>query len=437
MWTQAGMIAAGTPDSRNRAIDFLRAISLCVVTLGHWLIAAPYMSEGQASFGHLLTEVEWTRYLTWLLQVMPIFFFVGGWSNATTWVAARNSSVPFAAWLHMRVRRLLVPVLVLLIFWVGVAVVATFSGLHPAALEIASQTALLPVWFLAIYLLVVALVPLTYSAWRRWGMATIWLPIALASFVDVLFFGTSWTLFGWSNYLFVWGAVHQLGYAWKDKRLSTAKLQALCAGGGGLALIVLLKLIDGPWPISLVGVPGEVVSNTTPPHIPLLALAAFQFGIIRLCEAPLNRWLAKPFPWTATVMLGASAMTLYLWHSTSMMFLIGGAFWAGGIGLTWETGTLAWWGSRLLWIPSFFVMFLPFLAIFGKFERPAPAGVLPPSVFRQVLGLLFICGGLAFLARGGVTGTGFLGVPGLHLSLAFVGIWMATATDGPFSGNSR
>ena len=187
MWAQAGRIAAGTPDSRNRAIDFLRAISLCVVTLGHWLIAAPHMSGGQASFGHLLTEVEWTRYLTWLLQVMPVFFFVGGWSNATTWVAAKNNSVPFAAWLHMRVRRLLIPVLVLLIFWVGVAVVATFFGLHPTALEIASQTALLPVWFLAIYLLVVALVPLTYSAWRRWGMATIWLPIALAGFVDLLF----------------------------------------------------------------------------------------------------------------------------------------------------------------------------------------------------------------------------------------------------------
>ena len=120
-----------------------------------------------------------------------------------------------------------------------------------------------------------------------------------------------------------------------------------------------------------------------------------------------------------------------------MMFLIGGAFWAGGIGMTWEAGTLAWWGSRLLWIPSFFVMFLPFLVIFGKFERPAPAGNLPPSVFRQVLGLLLICGGLAFLARGGVTGTEFLGVPGLHLSLAFVGIWMATATGRPFFGNSR
>ena len=42
IWTQAARLAAQTPPERNRYVDFLRAASICVVILGHWLVVAIY-----------------------------------------------------------------------------------------------------------------------------------------------------------------------------------------------------------------------------------------------------------------------------------------------------------------------------------------------------------------------------------------------------------
>jgi hypothetical protein len=45
-------LADRTPASRNRYVDFLRAMSMLVVTVGHWLAAAPYFD----TMGHLTTS---------------------------------------------------------------------------------------------------------------------------------------------------------------------------------------------------------------------------------------------------------------------------------------------------------------------------------------------------------------------------------------------
>ena len=81
LWAQASRLAAQTPPQRNRYVDFLRAASICVVILGHWLLVAPYLEDGQLVAADALSLIPWTRWLTWLLQVMPIFFLVGGFSN--------------------------------------------------------------------------------------------------------------------------------------------------------------------------------------------------------------------------------------------------------------------------------------------------------------------------------------------------------------------
>src|SRR6516162_6498159 len=41
-WSRAAWLADRTPASRNRYVDFLRAASMLVVTVGHWLVAAPH-----------------------------------------------------------------------------------------------------------------------------------------------------------------------------------------------------------------------------------------------------------------------------------------------------------------------------------------------------------------------------------------------------------
>ncbi len=94
-------------------------------------------------------------------------------------------------------------------------------------IRIGSQVALVPVWFLAVYILVVALVPLTHAAWRRWGFASVVAPVIAAVLVDLGTFAAGIGWIGWLNYVFVWLTVHQLGYAWHDGRLAGVKVGAL------------------------------------------------------------------------------------------------------------------------------------------------------------------------------------------------------------------
>ena len=73
LWHQANTLAIQTPSSRNRAADFFRASSIIVVIVGHWLMAAPFIDSSGVFMGHILATASWTHWLTWGLQVMPIF----------------------------------------------------------------------------------------------------------------------------------------------------------------------------------------------------------------------------------------------------------------------------------------------------------------------------------------------------------------------------
>ena len=99
IWTQAAKLAAQTPDSRNRFVDFLRALSITAVITGHWLVVAPYMEAGVLVPAEILSIVPWTRWLTWVFQVMPIFFLVGGYANSLSWQSAqRRGSITATGW---------------------------------------------------------------------------------------------------------------------------------------------------------------------------------------------------------------------------------------------------------------------------------------------------------------------------------------------------
>src|SRR6056300_1535475 len=76
IWSQASRLAAQTPAERNRYVDFLRAVSILIVVVGHWLIATAHYVDGNLTPGHLLKSEPGTQWLTWIFQVMPIFFIV-------------------------------------------------------------------------------------------------------------------------------------------------------------------------------------------------------------------------------------------------------------------------------------------------------------------------------------------------------------------------
>jgi hypothetical protein len=400
LWSRAAEVAAKTPPSRNRLVDFLRAASILAVISGHWLLTAPYLSGGDVVLGNMLELADFTRWLSWGFQVMPVFFLVGGYANAASWGAALRDGKPFATWLDSRLRRLLLPVLPLIALWVVLAPVGRLLGLDPSLVEAASRIALVPIWFLAIYSVIILFVPLTYRWWKRFGFWSFVVPAGLAALDDALFFA-GFEALGWFNYLFIWIAVHQLGYAWMDGRVSSSAVR-LVWGGTGLAALIGLT-VTGPYPIPMISVPGAEISNTLPPKLPLLALAVGQAGLVLALESPLRRWLQRPTPWTAAVLLNGMIMTIYLWHSTAMVLIIALAGRLGNVGLGVAPATGEWWATRPIWLAIYALTLAAMMPIVARFERlPAPAR--HASAYRQLTGAFVMCLGLAMLSYAGLGG---------------------------------
>lgn len=434
MWRKALWFADRTPESRNRYVDFLRALSILAVVLGHWLISAPYFQNGAPAYSHLLDLAPWSRWLTWLFQVMPVFFFVGGFSNGVSWESAGRKGLAYGEWFSSRTQRLIGPVLPLLVAWGIMVAVAHSNGVGAGMIRIGSKVALVPVWFLAVYIMVVAMVPLSHGAWKRWGFVSVVVPVAAAACVDLAFFAVDWRTLGWLNYPFVWLAVHQLGYAWHDGRLSGAKIGVALATAGLVTLVALTHL--GPYPLSLVGVPSDDVSNTLPPKLPLLALAAAQIGLVLALESPARKWLRRRTLWAATIVINGMIMTIFLWHSTVMMLLVGLAFWVVPGVLAQQPDTAGWWMTRPLWVFFYTLVTFPFLLVFGRFERPSTGNtVRPAAVWLQLAGCVIACAGLAMLALDGVGGDGWLGLRWIPLLTPLIGAGLAGF--GPLGGAGR
>jgi hypothetical protein len=420
-WAQARDLAAKTPDARNRYVDFLRALSICAVVFGHWLMAAPYISDGSIVISNMLEHQAWTRWLTWGFQVMPVFFLVGGYSNGVSWQSALEKGQSYSEWLQVRLQRLVGPVLPLIALWIVLAAGAQMLGVHPTMVKVSSQMALIPVWFLAVYVMVAVLAPAMYAAWRKYGFLSFGALVVLAVANDSLFFSGFESL-GWLNYAFVWLAVHQLGFAWRDGYLAGIR-QGLAWMAGGLVMLTGL-IVLGPYPVSMVSVPGQDISNTLPPKVTLLALGIAQCGLLLSMEKPMRHWLANLTPWTWVVLINSMIMTMFLWHLTASTLSIGAALLVDDIGLKAIPGSGDWWMLRPVWIAVYLLALLPFALLFGRFERSAFAGTIYPP-WRLVASAILACAGLALIALDGVAGNGGLGLRVWVLLLPFAGAALA------------
>src|SRR6266536_5367826 len=192
---------------RDEFIDLCRAFSLLVVVLWHWVFTiVVWHSTGPSADSPLsFTRNLWI--LTWLLQVMPVFFFVGGYAHLQLWSKLRGSGGSFVLG---RMRRLLVPSLALLAVWGAVAAVA--EGIfHVYWFGRAALLIISPLWFIAVYLALVLLAPLAIRLHQRFGPLVVVVLAGLAALVDVLRFGQHVAWAALINLLVVWALCHQLG----------------------------------------------------------------------------------------------------------------------------------------------------------------------------------------------------------------------------------
>lgn len=371
----ASEVEAATPADRDRWVDTLRVGSLLVVILGHWLMVA-LTPDGHIT--NALAVVPALQPLTWVLQVMPLFFLVGGVAHAHTLESLERRRPTgrgrYAAFFRRRAARLLRPTLAFLAVWVALGFVADLTGLtsRPGDAGRLARDALVMVpqllWFVGIYLGACAFAPLMRRLHRRWGLGVVVLLVALAVAVDVVRFGGGPELVGNLNFALVWLALHQLGFLWRDGLLTTGRGWGMVAAGfGAMGLAVTL----GPYPTSMVGLPGEAVSNMAPPTAALLAQGIGICGVAVVVRPVMARVLSRPRVWRVVVVAGPFAMTAFLWHLTALMTVLL-AMRALGVGQP-AIASPAWWLTRPLLFAVLAAVTAGLVALFVRFDRPPRA----------------------------------------------------------------
>jgi hypothetical protein len=409
----ASELAAATPDTRDRYVDLLRVASLGVVVVGHWVMAVVLVGrDGAVSATNVLTIVPSLQPATWLLQVMPVFFFVGGFSHAVALASLRRREAGYVEFVRSRAERLVRPTAVFIGVWLVLALAVEITGHHRGVLALATGTVAQPLWFVGVYLGVVALAPVMWRLHRRTAARPHAVPAALvagAVAVDALRFAGPVPYVGFLNVALVWLAVHQLGFLYADGTLPGRRRVAAALAVGGFAAVVTLTTV-GPYPVSMVGVPGEPISNMSPPTVALLAHAIWLIGLVLLVRGPVSRWLRRPRVWRNVVAANGVAMTAFLWHLTAM-FAATALTLAVGLAQP-EAGSPAWWLLRPLWIVVLATVTLALVSAFQRADRPRPAGPRPVtrSGSRRRTGLAAL--GIALCALGvlGFSAVGFGGL---------------------------
>lgn len=398
-------LVEATPNSRDRYMDLLRAFSIAVVVFGHWLMAIVYMGGGRLDGANALDVVPGLWLATWALQVMPLFFIVGGFSNLVAWRGIRRRNETYPAYLRSRIGRLMRPTLVFVVTWSVVAVVAAivFPG-SSKTMHRATELLAKPLWFLAVYVLVVALAPLMAALHDRHGLRVPLFLAGAAVIVDMLRIAGGLPAVGYLNFAFVWLFAHQLGYFYADGSLDGFSRKAFAVAGAGALGVLALLTGSGIYSPSMVGMAATTgASNNSPPTVCLIVLTVWLGSAAMVARPAATRWLQGRKPWTVVVAANSMIMTVFLWHLTALLV---GVLLLYPIGFPQpEGGTALWWAWRPVWLVALTGLLAPFVAVFGRFERSAlrtrtSAAAAIPRI-KVVTGICALVAGLAGLAQFG------------------------------------
>jgi hypothetical protein len=387
-----------------------------MVVVGHWLLTDITYSGGRLSGVSALPYVSWSRWATLLFQVMPVFFLVGGYANAVSWTAHRARGQSWTVWVRSRVMRLLWPTAVYVAVAILAVTIAMATGMDSEVLAQAGWLVAVHLWFLPVYLLLIALTPVLLAAHERWGFAVPLVMAISAAVVDTMVIHFHMQLIGFANYVLVWGCLHQWGFAWRDRCLTRSlwRPAALTVAG----IILLAALVSwGPFPVDMIGA-GQRVGNTSPPSVALLSFAAAQCGLLLILEPGIGRLLLRPRWWRSVTRLNTTVMNVYLWHFVPVIF-VAVAVYTTGVMPQPAIGTSMWWALRPVWIALLAAALIPLTWAITWAEQPLrrlPAGIEQPRTWSTVLlalGMAAVVVGLARFAVAGFAPSGSLPMPAL------------------------
>lgn len=418
------------PQGRDLTLDLVRVACVVLVVFAHIL----FSGVGRDSDGSILIErtVEaqtWFDVASWIADIMPLFFVVGGFAASAGWRSAHRRGQSQSEFIRVRLARLARPALPLFVFFAVVLAATRMLGIDPALVDTVAIGIGSPLWFLAAYMLAQALAPRMMDLHTRYGWRVPAVLLGCALAVDLIRFlvvrgvfglhslapdryGVGEELFGILNVLFVWLFCQQIGFFLFDgwfRRRRAWQLLALMAVGAAAA-VGLVPVIGYSW---------NMLANQWPPTVPMALMAIVQAAGLTLLHRPLSALTRVRAVHGAMLVIGSRLMTVYLWHLPIVMVLI-------GIELLLplplpHPGGAVWWWTRvpflLLVLAAVWLLSLPL----ARFER-VPA--LSPTRFAAATPLgvsVFLVAPLAITAYGLDLPLALLGVVGTVLALWLTG----------------
>lgn len=412
--TRASVLAA-TPNTRDRAIDVARLGSLVVVMLGHCVLLLATVTDGRVWIGNTLGMQPSLHPLTWLLQVMPLFFFAGAASSAYGIKPDTN----WGSWLFGRSQRLARPVFWYLAFWVLALVGLRLAFGDSSAMRIGQESVAL-LWFIGVYLVVLAFVPVLVRHASARGFAVVVVAlIALSAGFDAArlrFDALGW---GYPNFLLIWLIPVVIGVAYARKLIT----RSAAAWIGALAFAGAVAAVAGPYDLTLVVTGNERFSNTTPPTM-LLGLHCVWVSMAFVLAAPaISRFARRGWVWYPVAIGNGGAMTLYLWHIPAIAVAVLVQHYVIGTD-AYDPGQQGFWGLMLLRACLFAAVMVGLFLLLSPLEhRKLPwwdTAVRASGVRGLAMGVLVCVAGVAVLlmAKKGLgTLTGWEALAGFVLAL--------------------
>jgi surface polysaccharide O-acyltransferase-like enzyme len=390
-----------TPPARDRAVDVARLAALVVVVFGHCALLLATIDAGGVRIGNLLGALPAIEPVTWVVQVMPLFFLAGGAAGAYGW----HSGTPWGTWLFTRAQRLCRPVFWYLAAWtVGLLVVRLLLGAESADDVGRESVALL--WFLGVYLVVLAFVPaLTRLGTVRATAVVVAALLVAAAAVDQVRFAEGTPTAGIANFVIVWLIPVVIGVAYARRTIGPRA--ALVVAASAFAAQVALAVV-GRYEVSLVVTGVERTSNVSPPTL-LLALHCTWMSFVFVAVAgAVRRWASRPRVWHVVAVGNAGAMTLYLWHIPAIAIAM---FTLHAFGMdAYDVHAPGFWGLLALRALVFSAVMAVLFRLLSPLEhRPLPwwDGPADATGARSVLAGAVICVAgvaLVLLAKNGLTG---------------------------------
>lgn len=383
-----GDLRAG--GGRDHFIDALRVLAVVIVVLGHWTTTSVEWGPDRIRGINALSVIPAARPATWLLQVMPVLFFVGGFANATVSDRIGGAYLPY---LGRRLVRLMTPTAVFFAVWFAIGIgLDVADATSPNALMRAAEVAALPLWFLGIYIFVVGLAPVMLRV-HRWRSGPVLAGLmAGAVVVDLVRLGFDVPAVGILNYAFVWLFAHQLGFWYREGRLP-AGIRALAMAGTGLTGLIGLTLFAG-YPVSMVGVPGQERWNTDPPSLCLVFLTLWLVGLALAARPMVSAWAERS---SLVAAMNRRVLSVYLWHVSALSL---GATVLHALGFPEpQPGSGQWWLLRPVWVAAMLPALALLVAVFQRLEVHPDAALTPRlGPFRTIAaGFAVISLGLAVL----------------------------------------